>query len=271
MKAQFAFLFVLLILCSYVIAHEEGNDVAAAEKPGKIDMTDPSLYVILTSVLLIVLTVYMLFIGTKKTHKKKKLFFWMIVVPVVFSSLYLAGHTIYENSISETKGPVHWHADYEVWVCGNRLDLIDPKFPENKIGSPLFHEHNDDRMHVEGTIIDIDEVNLESYFKVIGGELHEGHLRYNAIDNKYDMETGDLCNGEPGSLKVYINGKRTEDYEEYIIYPNSYVPPGDCIIVSFDETNTSTTEKICESWVVKGWNYQDFKRPAVTIGDRTWQ
>mgnify|MGYP001567245708 FL=1 len=67
-----------------------------------------------------------------------------------------------------------------------------------------------------------------------------------------------------------MNGQRVEDYENYIFYPDSYVPPGDCILVVFDNSTDSTTDRLCESWEVNGWNYENFKRPEVTIGDRSW-
>ena len=196
----------------------------------------------------------------------------MMIVPIVLSSLYLAGNTIYENITSETGGPVHWHADYEVWVCGEKLDFIDPKGLRGKIGSSSFHEHNDDRVHFEGTPKNISDINLKNYFSIIGGELDLGHIIYPTNDGIIEYKDNDVCPGEnPGKLRVYVNGKLEEHFEDYVIYPDSSVPPGDCIIIIFDETDEETTNKICTSWEVAGWNYDSFERKEIIIGDNTWK
>ena len=190
----------------------------------------------------------------------------------MFSSLYLGGNTIYENIASETGGPVHWHADYQVIVCGEEKELIDPEGITNRIGTAEIHEHNDNRIHIEGTLKKIEEASLENYFASIGGELELNHLIYQAEDGTINVENGDACsNGKPGILKVFVNGKRIDNSPEYIIYPNSRVPPGDCIIILFDETNSDTTNIICESWEVQGWNYDSFKRREIKIGDNSWE
>ena len=115
-------------------------------------------------------------------------------------------------------------------------------------------------------------MSLSNYFRTVGGELEIGHLIFPTDKITYNYENGDLCsNGRIGNLKLYINGKKFEDYENYLIYPNSNVPPGDCIIIEFSPGNSETTDKICESWLVKGWNYDNFKRREVKIGGKTWR
>jgi len=48
-----------------------------------------------------------------KLHKNlKKILFAAIVIPVVAATIFLAGSTIYLNSVSSSGGPVHWHADF---------------------------------------------------------------------------------------------------------------------------------------------------------------
>ena len=70
--------------------------------------------------------------------------------------------------------------------------------------------------------------------------------------------------------KVYVNGKKIDNYSEYVIYPDSIVPPGDCIVVLFDETNDDKTDIICESWEVNSWNYDNYERNQIKIGKRSW-
>ncbi len=202
--------------------------------------------------------------------RSKAVIFWLMVIPILLSTFYISGMTIRENIISVTGGPVHWHADYEVWACGEKLDLIDPVFPRNKIGSPLFHEHNDNRIHVEGTVHELDKITLGAYFSVIKGELSQGVLTYPTINGVRSLKDGDQCGGEKSKLNVYVNGNRVEDYESYLFYPDAYVPPGDCIIVEFSSTESVTTDKICSSWTAKGWTYDNFDREEKTVGYKTW-
>jgi len=258
------FLPIFALLASFASAH--GDELAEASS-----WNSPNSFIIYTAALLAILSI-MFFFRKEYGKKEKKILFLLVTVPVVLSTLYLGVSTIYENVTSITKGPIHWHADYHVYVCGEKQDLVNPKFPRNKVGTPLFHEHDDDRMHVEGTVSDWHEISLGHYFEVIGGILETGHLAMPTNDGYVEVRDGDSCpDGSTGTLKVYINGRKTEDYTEYVIYPNPYVPPGDCIMYIFDSSDSPTTDRLCESWEVKGWNYDSYSREQVTIGDRTWQ
>jgi hypothetical protein len=133
-----------------------------------IEFSNPVTYIVLSGIFLVILSFFLIPNINKLSNKQKKIFFSIMVIPIVFSSLFLAGHTVYENLTSITKGPVHWHADYEVWACGEKLDLVDPEGMSNRIGTSVFHEHGDNRMHVEGVIRNLQDANLENYFKTVG-------------------------------------------------------------------------------------------------------
>ena len=193
----------------------------------------------------------------KRIQKFKKLVFLGIVIPLILASLFLAATTIYANILSTTKGPVHWHADYEVWACNEKLDLVNPKGMSNRIGTALFHEHGNDRIHIEGVVHSLDDVTLGRYFTTIGGKLQQDKLMYQTEKGIIVYSNGDPCpNGDRGTLKVYVNGKKIANPEQYVITQTAYVPPGDCIIIDFSSSDAVTTDKICSSWTAKGWTYQ---------------
>ena len=277
-KRVLLFFLVIILFCSIFVAAHEGEEeegAFTAEKTG-FDFFSPVSYIIFSGAWLIIVTAFILTIGKSLSEENKKLFFLLMVLPVGISSLYLSGFTIYENFASITGGPVHWHADYEIYICGEKLNLVDPRGISNKIGSSEFHEHNDDRIHIEGTVKNLQDVDLGSYFSVIGGELDddEGHLVFNdEHKGSISVENGDICEdtAEVGELKVYVNGKKIEDYSDYLIYPDAYVPPGDCIIIAFDSSDSEKTDLICESWQIQGWNYDNFKRREAKISDRVWR
>lgn len=254
----FLIIFLIILAATLVNGHETQVKQSIFAKP--------TTYIIFTSILTILISALIVF--NKSSLNYKKTIFLIIVIPVIGSSLYLATDTILKNLSSETKGPIHWHADYQVWGCGDRLDLVNPRFPRNKIGTPLFHEHNDDRIHVEGTVKDLDLINLREYFEIIGGQISPNLLIYPTTTGLVELNS---CPDGPSTLKVYVNGKKIDYFENYIPYPNSRVPPGDCIIFLFDNTNEDTTNILCESWAVQGWNYQNYERPKIKIGDKAWQ
>lgn len=220
---------------------------------------------------LILVTILALSFKDQLSDSGKHIIFWTTATVVMAATLYFAATIVVQNVNSQTGGPVHWHADYQVHVCGERLDLRDPQGMSNKVGTPIFHEHDDDRIHVEGTVQDIPDVDLGSYFDVIGGKLANGTLVYPAKNGTVRKGKGDTCNGETAELQVYVNGERIQDYNDYLYYPDSYVPPGDCIIIEYDSDPSNTTEKICSSWESKEWSYEDYNREEKTIGGITWQ
>ncbi len=169
-------------------------------------------------------------------EKGKKAAFALIVASVIISTAYLAGTTVWENVSSVTGGPVHWHADFEVWACGEKLQLKESEGFEGKVGTNLFHHHNDLRIHVEGTVRDLQDVSLGNFFRSISGDLHDDHVAVILHDGtRLDKNNGDLCpDGRPGTLQLYVNGKREEHIDDYVIAPYSTVPPGDYLHVVFD-------------------------------------
>lgn len=169
--------------------------------------------------------------------------FSLIVIVVLAVTGYLVWSTISLNIKSVTKGPVHYHADFQIWNCGEQIDLVDPKGFDNKVGIPLFHEHNDNRIHVEGPILDYKDITLGKFFEVVGG---------------LPLESAVECNGYPGVVQVFVYKTKGDtfyqekiaDYANYVLSPYSSVPPGDCIIIEF-EREKEKTNKLCSQYQVK--------------------
>lgn len=216
-----------------------------------------SLQVLLVASLIVVLVVVLVLAYEEKLAPYKKALYLSLVIPILVASIFLIGSTIFVNVVSITKGPVHWHADYEVWACGEKLDLVDPEGLQNRIGTAVLHEHGDDRIHVEGVVHRLEDVDLGSYLETIGAQLHDTHLAYPTTEGLRIYANGDACpDGRGGVLKVYANGQLVAEPETYIIAPESQAPPGDCIIIDFGPEMSDTTNRICASWKAKGWTYE---------------
>src|SRR3989338_8914850 len=109
-------------------------------------------------------------------HKKmndaaKKIMYILVVAVISIVTLYLVLTTLHLNVTSITKGPVHWHADFEIWVCGREIKLSEPKGLSNKQGVDLMHAHNDNRIHIEGVLLDMKQAGLGAFFHAVGGSI----------------------------------------------------------------------------------------------------
>lgn len=209
------------------------------------------------SSLLLLLLVIISLAYEKKINKMKVVLFSLIIVIVIGATAFLVISTIYLNVISVTKGPVHWHADYEVWVCGEKIRLTAPQGVSNRVGSPTLHEHGDDRIHIEGVVHNIRDVSLGQYLSTIGGSLTQESFRYPTDEGMVAAENGDACpDGRAGVINVYVNGHKIKQPASYVPSPEENVPPGDCIIIAFGPDD-ETTNKVCTSWRAKGWVYED--------------
>ena len=195
----------------------------------------------------------------KLTEHKKELLFFGIVAATVVPTLFLAISTVYINMISSSGGPVHWHADMEVWACGKELDLKNPEGLSNKIGTATLHEHNDKRIHVEGVVVEPHHVSLGSFFEVIGGELTSQLLIVPTDEGKRPFITGQSCStNERAEVQVFVytideakyySQQKLEYPHEYILTGTPHVPDGDCIIVEYGPKKEKT-EKLCRSYRV---------------------
>ncbi len=196
-------------------------------------------------------------VAATQSHEGLKMpLFLSLVLVILANTFYLVGSTLYVNSKSVTGGPVHWHADFEVWDCGQEIELVDPKPPSNIVGSPLLHEHNDKQIHIEEAIFDEKEVSLGVFFRVVGGELHSDYLKFPTNNGIVERRNGDLCSdGQPGNLQVFLykagsfEQQTLEDPENYLMTPEQKVPPGDCLIIEFGPIREQT-DKLCQSYQV---------------------
>lgn len=208
---------------------------------------------------IIVIVVIVTYIFKNLPELAKKILFGLIVLPTFLTTSYLAGSTIYLNQVSATKGPVHWHADFEIWSCGKQLDLVNPKGFSNKIGTNTLHEHNDLKIHVEGVVLKKDDVTLGKFFEVIGGEIGDGFIDVPTTAGLVRLEDMSECsNGDFAELQVFAfktKGKTfsqsiVENPADYSLSPYSQVPPGDCLIIELGEYKEKT-QRLCRAYKVK--------------------
>ena len=261
-KSLTASIIFLQLFASSVHAHggEEETAVEAVTQTLEDSIRSNSIKIVVVASILIlgflVLTILLKHLG----ERVKTVLFLGIVLPTLFTTVYLITSTIYLNSTSSSGGPVHWHADYQIWDCGKQLELVDPEGFSNRVGSATFHEHNDNRIHVEGVVVDREEASLGRFFGFIGGELHDDGFKIPTNAGLQVRHNGDLCSdGQEGTMQAFVYKTQGDTYHQekltdptsYILSPYGNVPPGDCIIVEFDSKEKVETDKLCDSYKLK--------------------
>ena len=256
MKYFLYFLFAILLIIPLAYAH--GDELEQSNF--LLTESSPLVIVIIASIIIAIFVIFSLFLQKYGFYPRiKKWMFIGILIPILLASIFIIFQTIYINLISVTNGPIHWHADIEIYACNERLDLVNPMGFSNKVGTNLFHEHADDRIHIEGAVFDYEDITLHKFFEVIGGELASEKLMLHT-ENKgiAEFNNGDTCsNGEKGSLQGFLyktdeatktyHQEKIENFEDYVISPYGLVPPGDCIVIEFGSIKEKT-ENICETY-----------------------
>ncbi len=203
----------------------------------------------------------LIFLSTrlKKHGRFKPVVFGLIVTTVAVVTVILGGSTIYLNTTSSSRGPVHWHADFQIWACGQELDLVNPQGRlSNKVGTPTLHEHNDKRIHLEGVVVNPADASLGKFLTVVGGEISDRTLVVPTTSGVGTYLNGATCPDGPGQVQVFayrVNPDKTfsqtklDHPASYIISSESNVPPGDCLIIEFDRPK-DRTDHLCRSFEV---------------------
>lgn len=170
--------------------------------------------VLVASLLLITLVLISSKVVAKKKYKKlKKPLFILISLTIVIPSLVMTGSTIYVNTISDSKGPVHWHTDIEFWVCGQEIELRDPyEFLSNKVGTSTYHEHDDKRIHLEGVVIDKEyDASLDKFMTVTGGSIKRDSIVIPTEEFIFEDDIdGDKNTGDKEIVRAMVS-KNNED------------------------------------------------------------
>ena len=260
MRRYCTFLIVLVLLSSSALAHAGEYNGSAHEALSKSSLLIASL-----ASIVIILCISITALKKKKSSSFKLLMFAFIVLTAVATTAYLSISTILLNVRSESHGPVHWHADYEIWKCGEHLEFSESTGLSNRRGTPVFHGHNDQRIHVEGVVTTFDDVQFKNFFSVMGGKLSDDGFELPTATGVVTARSGERCPLGEGKLQAFLyrvtnpdpsknkgffyTQTKLDDVEDYVPAPYSLVPPGDCLILEFD-AEKGKTERLCETYKV---------------------
>ena len=257
---------IFLVVASYSMAHSEARDDGLM----RFDFWSATAAGMAGLCVLVAVSIAH---GKGMSKKTKKIMMALYVVVIAGVTLYMAVGTVYLNFVSETGGPVHWHMDYEVWKCGEKLELPSQQGLDNKLGTPLLHTHYDDRIHAEGVIVHLQDADLDTFFAVIGGDLTKMSMAYPTGKGLVTAANGELCNGAAGKLQAFVYmaagnvywQEKVDNFPSYVMSHNTNVPPGDCMIIEFGPEKNSS-DKMCSSYRIAAEKGSIVKRGDVLGG-----
>ena len=224
----------LVLLTSTALTHEGEEDEFMLDHSELYPLTQLEAVGYGSFVFGILIIVIILF-NKKMNEMIKKIVYSLVVVIALLVTVYLVITTLHLNIISLTKGPVHWHADFEIWICDKEIKLAEPKGFSNKQGVDLMHAHNDNRIHVEGVLLDKKAASLGAFFHAIGGSIKSDGFMVPTDEGPIVARNGFACNEKPAKLYVFVNGNLIDNPSDYVISPYEKVPPGDRIKIIFTE------------------------------------
>jgi hypothetical protein len=177
------------------------------------------------------------------------------IVFILVPSFFAAGAFMHESETSWSNGEVHYHADFEVLVTNGsgglqELDLVDPvKFCDDtshestymckindRTGSTEYHEHNDDRIHLEGVFKTKEDASLAAFFEQFNGELTNTRLVFPTDQGVRTFEENDEY-----SLKILVQKGEGDDRHWCAVGQDSYA---ENICNSYGERATSPNKYI---------------------------
>lgn len=221
---------LLLILVTSVlqVAYGHKEEIHEATTESFFHQYNPKTVIFLSSIAILSTSIMTIANKDRLNENQKKIFFGIIAVVAILSTGYLVSSSIYMSLTSWSKGLIHWHADFEIWICGEKVKLGDPKGLASRVGTEEVHHHGDYRIHLEGVINEREEATLGHFFDAIGVDFSNERIM--------NMENGNYCpDGKRGDAKMFVNGELyTGNYRDYIIAPYSNVPPGDLIKIVFE-------------------------------------
>lgn len=201
-----------------------------------------------------------------------RIFLIAVLVPTVFT----AGAFLHERQTSWTGGEVHYHADMEVVVDGEQIGLISPEkycqtltressymcSVNDRVGTTKYHDHNDDRIHLEGTFKTKRDASLAAFFEAFQGELTGSTMRFPTNDGWVNVSEQDgktlkiiVMRGVGGSRGWCVLGADVSDKDRCIdAYSNDRVTgPSEYVISPYtrDPTPGAVEEAVLDKiWVI---------------------
>ncbi len=153
-------------------------------------------------------------------EQRRKLFvYWGLFLAMVIGFSYWT-YAYYSHAPDFRGGNVHWHTQLEMELCGKKVDLPRIGAGAHHRGLPLLHTHDDDVLHIEGYVSHPNDVTLGRFMDAVGVKFSDKTF--------FDKKEGDLCEGRPGKVRMWINK------QESILFRDYSARDGDVVTIKFE-------------------------------------
>jgi len=151
----------------------------------------------------------------QEAKEQRKQYFWIAFTLVLLVAFAVAIWYFYTHrQETYTDREVHWHALLDLSICGKKIDLDCPAETKGEVhgknfcGEHILHHHFDNTAHIEGLVQKKEDIAIGKFFDAIEIPFDK--------DKIMDKKNGDLCEGKPGVLKMYVNDQPRTDFRDYV-------------------------------------------------------
>lgn len=106
-----------------------------------------------------------------------------------------------DNPLISKRG-IHWHPNLEIWIKGERV-TIPANIGLGGIHADTHTHKENDQIHLEmSRPVRLNDTRLGKFFDTWGKEFNAQCVL-------------DACNGEVGTVKMFVNGEENKEFENY--------------------------------------------------------
>ena len=115
-----------------------------------------------------------------------------------------------ENNKLISKNGIHWHSELSIYIKGEKQE-IPANVGIGAIHLPLHTHEVDNIIHMEfSRAVRENDIKLGQFFKI--------------WKKRFDSNCiFEFCNGETGKVKMFVNGKESGEFENYIMRDNDKI------------------------------------------------
>lgn len=148
----------------------------------------------------------------RQKRKIKRISYKYVRYLIIIVAISVIGYFLFKISHIKRYPNVgdHWHAQYEVFICGTRMPSL-PYYTQGNI-----HTHGDGLIHIhpQNESEAGKNATLERFFENAGGVFKQNILQY---PGSKVYRNSDICsNSQPGFLKLLVNGKENKELDQYV-------------------------------------------------------
>lgn len=138
-----------------------------------------------------------------KKHAKRALIILAVLLPIAWGGWYVATRPETPESEILSQDGLHWHSQLTIDIKGQRQNIPTDIGLKGSIHYPIHTHDETGEIHLEMTgVVKKSDTTLGNFFRIWG--------------KRFDRTCiFDSCNGDQGTVRMYVNGKENTEFEKY--------------------------------------------------------